>query len=58
MATGVPFIFQIALLLALPLVFAYLISAAGLVLMWLRVTWINPALRRRRSQPDPPIIAN
>ncbi len=58
MGIGVRFIFQIVLLLALPLAFAYLISVAGLVLMWIRVTWKNLTVRPRRPQPGPPSIAN
>ena len=58
MGIGVPFIFQIVLMLALPLTFAYLISVAGLLLMWLRVTWKSLTVRPRRSQPGPPSIAN
>jgi hypothetical protein len=45
MGTGVPIIFHIVLLLALPLAFAYLISVAGLVLIFLRTTLKNVPLR-------------
>jgi hypothetical protein len=56
MGTGVPFIFQIVLLLVLPLAFAYLISVAGLVLISLRAILKNLPLRPRRAQPDFPSV--
>lgn len=51
MGIGVPFIFQIVLLLALPLAFVYLISVAGLVLISLRAKLdsLSPGLRREQS---------
>lgn len=56
MGTGVPFIFQIVRLLALPLAFAYLITVAGLVLVSLRAPLKNLQFRRRRGQPDFPSV--
>jgi hypothetical protein len=56
MGTGVPFIFQIALLLALPLVFAYLIAVAGLAIISLGAAMNIPPLHPRRRQPDPPSV--
>ena len=53
MGTGVPFIFQIVLLLTLPLAFAYLISVAALLLMSLLATLKNLPLRPHHKQPDP-----
>jgi hypothetical protein len=50
MGIGVPFIFQIVLLLVLPLAFAYLISVAGLVLVSLRAALKTLLPRPRRSQ--------
>jgi hypothetical protein len=51
MGVGVPFIFQIVLLLILPLAFAYLITVAGLALVSLRVA-LRSLLRGRRGQSD------
>jgi hypothetical protein len=51
MDVGVPFIFQIVLLLILPLAFAYLITVAGLALVSLRAALRN-LLRGRRGQSD------
>lgn len=52
MGTRVPFIFQIVLLLGLPLAFAYLIAVAGLVFITLRAALKSRRLRRR-SYSDP-----
>ncbi len=51
MDVGVPFIFQIVLLLILPLAFAYLITVAGLALVSLRAALKN-LLRGRREESD------
>jgi hypothetical protein len=56
MGTGVPFIFQIVLLLALPLAFAYLISVVGLVLMSIRTALNDPPLRPRREESGSPSV--
>jgi hypothetical protein len=54
--TGVPFIFQIVLLLVLPPAFVYLICVAGLVLLSIRATLKNLPFRPRRRQPDSPSV--
>ena len=46
MGTGVPFIFQVVLLIGLPLAFAYLICVAGLV-----VVTIHAMILRNKSRP-------
>lgn len=50
MGIGVPFIFQIVLLLALPLVFVYLISVAGLLFVSIGALLKKQARRPRSGQ--------
>ena len=57
MDIGLPFIFQIVLLLALPLAFVYLISVAGLVLISLRVKLNSLPAGSRHGQPDSPSLS-
>ena len=56
MGIGLPFIFQIVLLLALPVAFVYLISVAGLVLISFRAKLNIPPADSRRGQPDFPSL--
>lgn len=49
MGIGVPFIFQILLLLALPLAFAYLISLAGLLFVSIRAILRIKTRKPRRA---------
>jgi hypothetical protein len=51
MGVGVPFIFQIVLLLALPLAFAYVLTLAGLALGSLRAA-LKKRSRCRDGLPD------
>lgn len=51
MGTGLPFIFQIVLLLLLPLALVYLICVAGVLLLSVRAALIS-RFPRRRSNPS------
>ena len=53
MGTGLPFIFQVVLLLLLPLAFAYLFSVVGIVLMPLYAA-LKSRFRRKKSDPSDP----
>jgi hypothetical protein len=56
MGTGAPLIFQIVLLLVLPMAVACHISVTGLVLVFLRVSLKNLSRRPRRGQIDFPFV--